>query len=543
MCPPVSSFRPGTIKIMGPNNLINSTIALYLANLHSRLMKASRNIHQLQDSQLKSFVHKALKTEVGREYGFYFIKDYATYTRQVPVITYEDIRLHIQRMMQGETNILWPGLITWFAKSSGTTSDKSKFIPVSTEHLNHTHTRGGWYSLALLYHRFPDARVFADLNLVLTGSITRMPHPDIRYGDVSAIMLHHMPWIGRPFFTPDIKTCLLPDWDKKLEIMARICSKKNVGVIGGVPTWAVVLFRQMLELTGKSNMLEIWPNASVYMHGGVGFGPYQEQFGAFFPSEKFLYQEIYNASEGYFASQDTDDRTEGLLLLPDNGIFYEFIPEGHWQDPNPPTIQLKDIELGTQYALVITTNGGLWRYKIGDTVMFTSRNPYRLCITGRTQQYINAFGEELMVDNADKAIEITARAHHAIVTDYTAAPFYMSLHGKGGHHWLIEFEQAPANLQAFADQLDAELKKLNSDYEAKRFQGMALERLRLTALPIGTFRKWLSKNGKAGSQAKVPRLSNDRKYLDDILSMISPTITESKSSKPDGSEKTTASGH
>jgi hypothetical protein len=513
---------------MRPNSLINATISRYLASLYVRLRKAEKNIHPLQDSQLKSFIQKARNTEAGKEFGFRSIRDYSTYRQQVPIRSYDDIRLHIQRMMQGEENILWPGLISWFAKSSGTTADKSKFLPVSPDHLNHTHNRAGWYSLALLYNRHPNTRVFADKNLVLTGSITKMPHPEIRYGDVSAIMLQHMPWIGRPFFTPNVKTCLLPEWDKKIEIMAEVCSRQNVGVIGGVPTWALVLFRRILDITGKDHMLEVWPNASVYIHGGVGFGPYQQQFNEMFPSDKFIYQEVYNASEGYFACQDTHDRREGLLVIPDNGIFYEFIPEEQWHSPNQEAIPLKEVEIGKSYAVVITTNGGLWRYKIGDTVSFTSTNPYRLCITGRTQQYINAFGEEVMVDNTDKAIELTTAAHHAMITDYTVAPVHMSLNGKGGHHWLIEFEKAPTNIQSFADQLDRELQQLNSDYEAKRFQGMALDRLTITVLPQGTFRKWLDKKGKRGSQAKVPRLCNDRRYLEEILAMISHPIRENE---------------
>jgi hypothetical protein len=506
---------------MRPKSILNTAISYYLAHLYARLRKAEKHIHSLQESQLKSFIHKARNTEIGKDFGFSRIKDYPTFRHQVPIRKYDAFRDQILRMMQGETNILWPGLVTWFAKSSGTTSDKSKFIPVTTEHLNHTHNRAGWYSLALLYNRFPGARVFADKNLVLTGSIFKTPHPDIRYGDVSAIMLHHLPWIGRPFFTPDFKTSLLPEWDRKIERMTQICSKKDVGVFAGVPTWALVLFRNILELTGKNNMLEVWPHASVYMHGGVGFGPYQEQFNRIFPSPDFIYQEIFNASEGYFACQDTNDRTEGLLLLPDNGIFYEFMPEDQWHSPHPEAISLHEIELGKPYGMVITTNGGLWRYNLGDTVMFTSKDPYRICITGRTQHYINAFGEEVMVDNTDKAIAITAKAHRALITDYTAAPFHMTFSDKGGHHWLIEFEQPPQDIHAFAVQLDLELQKLNSDYEAKRFQSMALEPLKITTLPQGTFRKWIQKKGKTGSQAKVPRLSNDRIILEEILAMIS----------------------
>ncbi|MEO5906823.1 MAG: GH3 auxin-responsive promoter family protein, partial [Saprospiraceae bacterium] len=463
---------------------------------------------------------------VGKQFGFSTIRNYKDFTSQVPIRGYEEIRDQIIRMMEGQTNILWPGLVTWFAKSSGTTGDKSKFIPCTTEHLNHTHNRAGWYTLALLYHRKPDVRVFADKNLVMTGSISRTQHPDIRYGDVSAIMRHHMPWIGRPFFTPDFKTTLMPEWEEKIERMARICSKQNVGVFAGVPTWTLILIKRMLDLTGKDNMLEVWPHASAYMHGGVGFGPYEEQFRQMFPSEKFSFQEIYNASEGYFGAQDTNDRKEGLLIFPDNGIFYEFIPESQWNHPDPEAIPLNDVEISKPYAMVITTNGGLWRYKIGDTVSFTSTDPYRICITGRTRQYINTFGEEVMVDNTDRAIELTSKAMDVMVSDYSVAPIHMTIGGKGGHHWLVEFDKAPNDIEQFAEKLDKTLQELNGDYEAKRYKSMALVRLRLTVLPKGTFRKWLHKKGKAGSQAKIPRLSNDRSYLEDILHLVSLPMAE-----------------
>ena len=491
---------------MRRKSIINTCIASYLTYVNGRLAQAVRRIHEHQEAQLFNFIRKARSTEVGRRHGFRTIRDYTTYARQVPVVQYDDI--------------LWPGLVTWFSKSSGTTEDKSKFIPVTTEHLNHTHTRAGWYSLSLLYKRHPDIRVFADRNLVLTGSISRTEHPDIRYGDVSAIMLHHMPWIGRPFFTPDMKTALMAEWDAKIEAMARTCSRQDVGVMAGVPTWTLVLIRRILELTGKAHMLEVWPHAAAYLHGGVGFNPYEAQFKALFPSDRFGYQEIYNASEGYFAAQDTTDRQEGMLLFPDNGIVYEFLPESQWNVADPEAVPLRDVELDKPYAVVITTNSGLWRYKIGDTVTFTSKDPYRICITGRTRQYINVFGEEVMVDNTDKAIAQTAMAFGALVRDYTVAPFYLTLKGTGGHQWLVEFERPPADVEAFADALDQRLQQLNSDYEAKRFRGMALERLRLTVLPDGTFRRWLDKKGRLGSQAKVPRLTNDRRHVDDILQMI-----------------------
>lgn len=513
-----------TASFMQPASLINPTIAWYLRYVYARLQRRSGQIHELQDDLLKSLVYKARHTETGKSYGFRSVKSYADFKHQVPVHDYEAIRQQVHRMMKGETDILWPGLVTWFAKSSGTTSDKSKFIPVTTEHLNHTHTRAGWYSLSLYYHRHPAARVFSDKNLTMAGSIYRTDHPDIRYGDVSAIMLHHLPWIGRPFFTPDIATSLLPEWDRKIEIMANKCARENVGAIAGVPTWALVLFRRILELHGCDHMLQVWPNASVYMHGGVGFGPYEEHFRQMFPSDQFRYQEIYNASEGYFASQDTEDRQEGMLIFPDNGIFYEFIPEGQWHHPNPETVQLRDVEVGKAYAMVITTNGGLWRYLIGDTVTFTSTNPYRICVVGRTKQYINTFGEEVMVHNTDKAIELTSKVTGALVTDYTAAPIHMTVNGKGGHHWLIEFEKTPPDIRTFAELLDDHLQQVNGDYEAKRFQSMALEPLKVTVIPPGTFRKWLDKKGRSGSQAKVPRLSNDRFYLEEILDMLQPHV-------------------
>lgn len=513
---------------MRRKSILNSCISLYLKQVHERLQGATRKIHHHQEVMLRTFLRKARRTEVGRQYGFAAIRDYRDFVRQVPVTQYDQIRGQVQRMMTGETDVLWPGLVTWFSKSSGTTEDKSKFIPVTTEHLNHTHTRAGWYSLALLYHRHPDIRVFADRNLVLTGSISRTPHPDIRYGDVSAIMLHHMPWVGRPFFTPDMKTALMSEWDTKIERMAQVCSRQNVGVMAGVPTWTLVLIRRILELTGKEHMLEVWPHAVAYLHGGVGFNPYEEQFKALFPSERFVYQEIYNASEGYFAAQDTHDRQEGMLLFPDNGIVYEFLPESQWNVAEPEAVPLQEVELDKPYAVVITTNGGLWRYKIGDTVTFTSRDPYRICITGRTKQYINTFGEEVMVDNTDKAIALTAQALGVSISDYTVAPFYLTLHGKGGHQWLVEFDRAPQSMDAFADLLDRNLQQLNSDYEAKRYQSMALERLRLTVLPPGTFRRWLDKKGKSSSQAKVPRLSNDRRYVEEILSMINHPLTSSE---------------
>lgn len=508
--------------------MINSAVAAYLGWLLKRLRYAEKRMDLYQDTFLLESLQKSRKTEIGRSFDFKNIHSYSQFSRKVPIVEYDMIRDQIRRMMGGQSDVLAPGLVTWFSKSSGTTEDKSKFIPVTAEHLTHTHKRSSWYSLALLYDRHPDIRVFADRNLVFTGSLYKTDHPNIRYGDVSAIMLYHMPWIGKPFYTPDLKTSMMSEWDKKIEAMARICSKHQVGVMAGVPTWALVLMQRILELTGKANMHEVWPHAKAYFHGGVGFEPYEAQFRSLFPSKEFLFHEIYNASEGYFAAQDLSHRDEGLLLFPDTGIFYEFLPESEWNSTTPKAVPLRDIELDTEYAMVITTNGGLWRYKIGDTIRFTSRTPYRIRITGRTKQYINVFGEEVMVDNTNRAIAQAASICNASISDYTVAPFYLNLNGKGGHQWLVEFNQTPGDINRFADELDAQLQSLNSDYEAKRFKGLALERLRMTVLPKGTFRKWLERKGKSGSQAKIPRLSNDRKYVDDILSMLNSSFMTSE---------------
>jgi hypothetical protein len=333
------------------------------------------------------------------------------------------------------------------------------------------------------------------------------------------VMISQMPFFVRPFFTPDFETALMPDFEKKIERMAGICSREDVVMLGGVPTWTVVLFRRILELTGKQNMLEVWPNLQAYIHGGVSFTPYREQFRKFFPSEKVSYQEIYNASEGYFAIQN-DFTAKDMLLLLDNGVYYEFLPMEEWHKEYPKAIPLEAVEVGKNYAIVISTNAGLWRYKIGDTVTFTSVLPYKIKITGRTRQFVNAFGEEVMVDNTDRTLSETCKATGAIVLEYTVAPVYFKGSGKGGHEWLVEFERKPADLKYFSQLLDKNLQRINSDYEAKRYRNLALEPLRLRPVPPGTFHKWLKMKGKYGGQHKVPRLSNERSYVDEILTFL-----------------------
>jgi len=481
--------------------------------------------HRLQARLLTRLLATAERTEWGRTHRFGDIRNSADFARAVPVRDYEHFKPLVRRMMHGEPDLLWPGKVKWFSKSSGTTSDKSKFIPVPEGNLAENHKRGTWDSLTVLYEQIPSARLFAYRSMIMGGSLSSFkPHPDTITGDVSAIMLHHLPKWARHFFLPDVETALMPDWEEKLELMADAGARDpSVVMIGGVPTWTVVLFRRILERTGKKNMLEVWPDFQVYIHGGVSFTPYREQFREFFPSERVRYQEIYNASEGYFAVQDALDR-EGMLLLLDNGVYYEFLPMEEWHAENPQAIGLEEVEAGKHYAIVISTSGGLWRYTPGDTIMFTSLHPYRIKVTGRTKQFVNAFGEEVMVDNTDKALAETCQATGAVVVDYTVAPHYFSRGQRGGHQWLIEFERQPDKLEAFADLLDQNLQRCNSDYEAKRYQGLALERLQLIPLPKGTFHNWLRHKGKLGGQHKVPRLANHRRYVEEILHYLGERV-------------------
>ncbi len=501
--------------------ILNKGFKKYLNFQHRRVQRYIETPHPVQDAWLERLVQTAKYTQWGRTFGFKHIKNGDDFAKQVPVQDYESLKPYIKRMMYGEKDVLWSGAVKWYSKSSGTTSDKSKFIPVTSVNLKFCHIRGSWDTMSILYQNNPNARQFENKSLIMGGSLEPFqPYPKTKFGDVSAILIHHMPVVARPFYTPDVDTALMSNFEEKIERMARIVGQeKDLVMIGGVPTWTIVLFKRILELTGKQNMLEVWPNLQAYVHGGVNFEPYREQFKQFIPSSKFIYQEVYNASEGYFAIQN-DPKEKDMLLLLDNGVYYEFLPMEEWGNENPETIQLKDVEIGKNYALVISTNSGLWRYLIGDTVTFTSTYPFKVKITGRTKQYINAFGEEVMVSNTDKALTLACEQTGAMVSDYTVAPIYLSGNQKGGHEWLVEFEKLPKNLNNFTNCLDQNLQHINSDYEAKRFKDMALEKLRLQAIPKGSFNKWLKMKGKLGGQHKVPRLSNNRKYVDDILSYI-----------------------
>lgn len=473
-----------------------------------------------QREVLQDLVTSAQYTEFGRKYNFSSLFSIREFKKAVPIHEYDDLKPYIQRMMDGEENILWNTPIKWFAKSSGTTSDKSKFIPVSEESLEDCHYKGAKDTLTLYYNFNPESELLTGKGLVIGGSHTiNQVNDAINYGDLSAVLLQNSPVWGQWIRTPELAIALMDEWETKIEKLAISTVKENVTSISGVPTWTLVLFKRILEMTGKRTMAEVWPSLELYIHGGVSFTPYREQFRKIIGKDIF-YIDSYNASEGFFAAQDKPGE-EGMLLYLDHGIFMEFMPVEEYGKENPQTIGLMDVELGKNYALVISTNGGLWRYLLGDTIQFTTLYPFRIKISGRLKHYINAFGEEVMVDNTDKAIAIACEKTGAIVNDYTAAPVYFSDDGNGAHEWLIEFEKEPENLEAFTVELDKALQSINSDYEAKRHKSIALRQPIVHTLPKGVFNEWLKSKGKLGGQHKVPRLSNERKFIDEILQVKS----------------------
>lgn len=479
----------------------------------------SANPVEAQRQVLQELVTAAQYTEFGRKYGFNNLFSTKAFKETVPVHEYDDLKPYIQRMMNGEENLLWNTPIQWFAKSSGTTSDKSKFIPVSKESLEECHFQGAKDVLTMYYNYNPDSDLLTGKGLVIGGShqISQV-NEEISYGDLSAVLLQNTPFWGQWLRTPELSIALMDEWESKIEQLANSTIHENVTSISGVPTWTLVLIKRILEITGKSQLKEVWPNLELYIHGGVSFVPYREQFRKLI-GEGIHYLEIYNASEGFFAAQDNPE-ADGMLLCTQNGIFYEFMPIEEYGKQFPLTMGLNDVELNKNYALVVSTNGGLWRYIIGDTIQFTSLKPFRIKVSGRLKHYINAFGEEVIVDNSDKAVAIASEKTGAIVNDYTAAPVYFSDNGNGAHEWLIEFEKEPKDLNLFAYELDNALKSINSDYEAKRHKDIALRLPILRKLPSGIFNTWLKSKGKLGGQHKVPRLSNDRTFINELLSFL-----------------------
>lgn len=474
---------------------------------------------EIQREVLQDLVTSAQYTAFGKKYNFSNLFTLKEFKLQVPIHEYENLSPYIQRMMNGEENVLWSSPINWFAKSSGTSGAKSKFIPISEESLQENHFKASKDVLTGYYNNFPSSDLLTGKGLIIGGShqINQI-NENIHYGDLSAVLMQNAPFWGQWLRTPELSVALLDEWEEKIERLAQSTGNENVTSIAGVPTWTLVLLKRILEIKKKKTIKEVWPNLELYINGGVSFIPYREQF------EKIIgapinYLEIYNASEGFFAAQEKPE-DEGMTLFTEHGIFYEFMPVEEYGKTNPITVGLDKVQLDKNYALVISTTGGLWRYLVGDTIKFCSLHPYKIKVTGRLKHYMNAFGEEVIVDNADKAIAMASQKTGAVVNDYTAAPIYFSEKNNGAHEWLIEFEKLPENKEQFCKELDEALKSVNSDYEAKRQKDIALSPPKIHFLEPGVFKKWLQFKNKLGGQHKVPRLSNERKIVEEILGMM-----------------------
>jgi hypothetical protein len=501
-----------------PLQIINSVATWILKKRIHQMELFLKYPHEVQEELLFSLIKSAEATQIGKKYDFSSVKNYTTFSERVPIASYEELEPLIELTRKGEQNVFWHSNIKWFAKSSGTTNAKSKFIPVSAEALENCHYKASKDLLCLFLNNNEDSQLFTGKSLRLGGSKQLYEDNNTFFGDLSAILIDNMPIWAEFSSTPSSKISLMGDWETKLPAIINETINENVTSLAGVPSWMLVLLQKTLETTGKSNMLEIWPNAEVYFHGGVSFEPYKEQYKKLFPKDSFKYYEIYNASEGFFAIQDQNDSDELLLML-DYGIFYEFIPMDTFGTLYQRVIRLNQVELHKNYALVITTNSGLWRYLIGDTIRFTSLQPYRIKVTGRTKHHINVFGEELMIENTDAAIAKTCKDFNCEIIDYTVAPIFMTSKQKGAHEWIIEFKNAPEDIVKFSQALDENIQAVNSDYEAKRYNNMTLNPLVLNVARENLFYDWLKQQDKLGGQHKVPRLSNERTYLESLLQL------------------------
>jgi hypothetical protein len=496
--------------------IINSIASWFLKKRIHQIELFIKYPNEVQEELLFNLIKTAENTIIGKEFEFSSIKSYAAFCDRIPVSTYEELAPIIKQTRKGTQNVFWPTTIKWFAKSSGTTNAKSKFIPVSNESLEGCHYKASKDLLCLYLNNNPESQMFIGKSLRLGGSKQMYENNNTFFGDLSAILIDNMPVWAEYSSTPSSRVSLMSNWEEKLPAIINETINENVTSLAGVPSWMLVLLNKALEETGNKNILDIWPNAEVYFHGGVNFEPYREQYKKLFPKDDFKYYEIYNASEGFFAIQDLNDSSELLLML-DYGIFYEFIPMDTFGTKEQKVIPLSQVVLFKNYALVITTNSGLWRYLIGDTIRFTSISPHRINVTGRTKHHINVFGEELMVENTDKAIALACKEFNCEMMDYTVAPIFMEGREKGAHEWIIEFKKNPENLEKFSVFLDRSLQELNSDYEAKRSNNITLNQLKINIARKNLFYDWLKNQNKLGGQNKVPRLSNDRKYLESIL--------------------------
>jgi hypothetical protein len=502
--------------------LINSILTWVMQKRIHQMELFMKYPHEVQDELFKKLLQTGRLTEFGSRYDFGSIQTYEQYRERVPIHSYETLFPYIERQMRGEQNLLWPSEIKWFSKSSGTTNARSKFIPVSQEALEDCHFKGGKDLLSIYVNNYPDTKLFDGKGLAVGGShrINELdPSATSYYGDVSAVIMRNLPPWAQFIRTPSLETALMSNWEEKIEKLAQESSMDDVTNIAGVPTWTILLIQKVVELKKKQHIMEVWPNLEVFFHGAVSFTPYRNLFKSLIPFEGMRYWEIYNASEGFFGIQDQKNSEEMLLML-DYGVYYEFIPTSEIDKEYPRAIPLSEVELDKQYAMVITTNAGLWRYSIGDTIKFTSLSPYRIKISGRTKHFINAFGEEVIVENAEAAITAACDHTGAVIDNFTAAPVYLAEGKKGGHEWIIEFKVKPSSLREFGHVLDETLRKINSDYDAKRAHDLALVAPIIHSVEEGTFYNWMKSRGKLGGQNKVPRLSNSREYVDDILRMM-----------------------
>lgn len=513
----MATFAPGSIK-KSMDILTKMVLPVFRRRQREIRMFAERT-DSIQRDQLHALLSTARKTEWGIKYDFRSIRTYEEFAQRVPLQDYDDIKEDITRMINGEKNILWPDQVKWYAKSSGTTNDKSKFIPVTPVNLKSCHYKGGFDCVALYLENNPESRFFSRKGLILGGSHSPSPlNNKAHCGDLSAVLLQNLNPLVNLVRVPDKKIILMDEWESKIRAVVENTWKVDINSLSGVPSWMLVLIKAVLQKAGKEYLTDVWPNLEVFFHGGISFEPYRDQYKSLIPTHRMHYMETYNASEGFFGIQ-SDLNDPSLLMMPDYGVFYEFIPINESGSSNPTILPLEAVELNKNYAMVITTSGGLWRYQIGDTVRFTSLHPHKFIISGRTKHYINAFGEELMVDNTDKALQMACRQTGSKVKEYTAAPLFMLEEGKGVHQWFIEFEQQPESIEEFAIILDSYLQTLNSDYEAKRYKDISLQPLQIIVAKEGVFYKWLKQKGKLGGQHKILRLSNTRQHIEELLAL------------------------
>lgn len=502
---------------MPAQGLVNKVMELLMSKRMRQIENFIKNPIETQENILFNNLSVARNTEYGKLYGFNEIDSINEFQSRIPLVKYEDFEPFIEKARKGIPDVFWKGKIKWFAKSSGTTNAKSKFIPISEDSLDDCHYAAGKMMFAIYLHNHPDTQIFKNKNLRLGGSSEIHQKYDTLFGDLSAILIDNLPFYAELRNTPNKQISLMSEWETKMKAISQAVVQEDIGCLTGVPSWMLVLLNNILEETGKDKLDEVWPMLEVFFHGGISFKPYEENYRNL-THKNLNFYEIYNASEGFFGIQDRSDSKEMLLLL-DNGVFYEFIPMEDFESDNPRVLQLHEVEIGKNYAIVITTNGGLWRYVIGDTVKFTSKDPFRILVSGRTKHFINAFGEELIIENAEEGLRKACQATGAIVKEFTAGPIYMEGNEKGAHEWVIEFERMPEDLDKFAEVLDISLQELNSDYEAKRYKNITLNRLKLNLARENLFFDWMKSRGKLGGQNKVPRLANSREFLDPILEM------------------------